>query len=365
MKAAAAAVAAQKPVVVITGVSGYIGSMCCKYFVEDGRFTVRGTVRDAGNAAKLAPLRTALGSRFGDVELRSADLLDGDSMDRAVDGATYLVHTASPCYLATKTVEELTTPAVDGTMHALRAAARYGVKRVVLTSSRAAVAFGHATLPEIFHDDTWSDVDGLRAGGLRSAYALSKTLAEQAAWDFQRSLPAEKRFELVALNPCIVLGPSFVTPDAGQGAFLSGALLRDLLTGNKATPFFDAAEMHPTRSKLGIVDVRSVAQAHLNAVVLPGAADRRFLLVNGNYTLGELLRPLQDKYGPQGWPVLREVEGVREDVPRKSSDMAFDWTRSKEVLKVQYETDVGKVLVDMAESMIASGAVKKPQVAKM
>jgi nucleoside-diphosphate-sugar epimerase len=82
--------------VLITGISGFIGSQVCNYFLKDGGYTVRGTVRDKNNEEKIAPLKKAFGDDFDKIELRNADLLDADSLDKAIEGATYVVHTASP-----------------------------------------------------------------------------------------------------------------------------------------------------------------------------------------------------------------------------------------------------------------------------
>ena len=85
-----------KPIVVITGVSGYIGSQVCHYFLKNGGFRVRGTVRDKDSEEKIAPLKVAFGESFKNLELRNANLNDEESLDKAIEGATYLVHTASP-----------------------------------------------------------------------------------------------------------------------------------------------------------------------------------------------------------------------------------------------------------------------------
>jgi nucleoside-diphosphate-sugar epimerase len=178
-------VESNKPVVLITGVSGYVGSQVCNYFLKDGGFTVRGTVRDKDNKDKIAPLEAAFGDDFKNLELRNADLLDAESLDKAIEGATYVIHTASPFHFKTEKLEELIAPAVDGTLNALKAAAKHKCKRVVVTSSRAAISFGRDPVP-IWNDTHWSDIENLTEAGLSvgGGYMLSKTLAEKAAWDY-------------------------------------------------------------------------------------------------------------------------------------------------------------------------------------
>lgn len=163
--------------VVITGISGFLGSHVCLTFLNDGAFTVRGTVRDKANLKKLAPLRRAFGDKFDELELFEADLLDAQSIDAAIAGQDYIVHTASPAPLGhTKNEEELIKPAVEGTLAVMRAALKHGVKRVVVTSSAAAIYVRKPEdFKEIYSEEDWSDLT------VAGAYEKSKTLAERAA----------------------------------------------------------------------------------------------------------------------------------------------------------------------------------------
>ena len=101
-----------KPIVVITGVSGYLGSRVCYDFLLDGSFTVRGTVRDKNSDNKINPLKEAFGAYFSKLELINVDLLDSESISNAIKGADYVVHTASPFTYSSKTEEDLVRPAV-------------------------------------------------------------------------------------------------------------------------------------------------------------------------------------------------------------------------------------------------------------
>ena len=176
----------QKPITTITGVSGFIGAQVCLDFLKSGDYHVRGTVRDSKNEAKIAPLRKAFGQYFDQLELVDADLLDAESIKKAISGSTYVVHTASPFYFP-ENDDDVIKPAVDGTLAVMHAcSASGGVKRCVITSSVAAVAYLAASdKPDIetgFIDEThWSNPD--RAEGL-GGYPKSKTLAEQAAWNY-------------------------------------------------------------------------------------------------------------------------------------------------------------------------------------
>ena len=141
-------------------------------------------------------------------------------MDRAIAGATYLIHVASPFYLDNETVEELTKPAVEGTLSALKAAKKHGVKRVVVTSSIAAIHTKLDPIPDPITEEHWSVVDKMTA--VADGYPLSKTLAEKAAWDFKSSAD----FEMVMINPGFVVGPGLI----GKG-YTSGEVLDKFMHG--------------------------------------------------------------------------------------------------------------------------------------
>jgi len=125
----------------------------------------------------------------------------------------------------------------------------------------------------------WSDVKG----GCTDGYTKSKTLAEKAAWDFLEKLPENERFELVAINPGFVMGPALV-----KGTFSSADFINDMLLGRipKMAPY-----------KMPMVDVRNVAQAHLNALLKPDAAGKRFMLIDRSYWLKEMATILKDNFG--------------------------------------------------------------------
>jgi len=219
-----------KPLVTITGVTGFLGSMTAKYYLEDGGYRIRGTVRDVNNATKINPLKSTLGEElFSKLELVEADLLNQESISAALSGSTYVIHTASPFVLQDPEDEmTLIRPAVEGTLAVMNACKTHGVTRCVITSSIAAV---RCVSPEnwpadgIFTEAHWSEANG--GPSVITMYSKSKTLAEKAAWDFQASLPEVERFEIVALNPAFIMGPALLTHD-----FASGGVLRGMMTSS-------------------------------------------------------------------------------------------------------------------------------------
>jgi len=145
--------------------------------------------------------------------LVEADLLNADSLDKAIKGCDYVVHTASPFPLGAPVDENsIIRPAVDGTVAVMKACHKYKIKRVVITSSIAAV-FEHAPNDRkpVYNESDWSDP---KACGV---YTKSKLLAEKAAWDFLQQLPDNEKFELVTVMPGFVQGPTFVYTDFSSG----------------------------------------------------------------------------------------------------------------------------------------------------
>ena len=168
----------QKPLVTITGISGFLGSHTTLVFLKDGGYRVRGTVRDKNNEAKIAPLRAAFGDLFSQIELVEADLMDKDSLTRAVAGSTFVVHIASPVALSFESEEESVTPAVNGTKAVIEACHANSVRRCVITSSIAAIqGLAKADKPadNKYNENHWTNLDKPEPTGL---YVKSKTLAE-------------------------------------------------------------------------------------------------------------------------------------------------------------------------------------------
>ena len=163
----------QKPIVTVTGISGYVGSQTCLSFLRNGSFKVRGTVRSTKNPKKIEPLKKAFGEYFDQLELVEADLCDEKSMIQAMEGSTYIVHTASPFpIVAPKDENELIKPAVEGTLAVMKAARINKVKRVVITSSVAAIYKTGVEGQSEFSEKDWTDCK------VAQPYEKSKTLAE-------------------------------------------------------------------------------------------------------------------------------------------------------------------------------------------
>ncbi len=262
--------------VCVTGASGFIAAQIVADLLQAG-YRVRGTVRNLESRLARDPAATWPGA--GDrIALFAADLLAPGSFDAAVAGAGCVLHTASPFILDARDPErEIVRPAVAGTREVLAAAARSGtVRRVVLTSSMAAItdepARGH-----VLTEADWNGKSSLS----RNPYYYSKTLAEKEAWRFMAE--EEPGFDLVVLNPFIVVGPSLV-PSLGT----SNKMFVDMMSG-----------AYPVIMSLtwGFVDVRDVARAHVRAMEAPTAAGR-YICAGETITMREVVTMLRaDGYG--------------------------------------------------------------------
>lgn len=270
--------------VLVTGVSGYIAGHCVRELFEHG-YVVRGTVRGPASEAKLAPLRELADRVGGSLEIVYADLAADDGWQAAVADCAYVLHVASPFPAGPPDHEDdLVVPAVEGTRRVLRACADSGsVRRVVLTSSIAAVSGGYGPESGVRTEADWSNLDR------SDAYQKSKTLAERAAWEFVSELPDGKRFELVAINPGVCLGPLL-----GSEPNTSLESVRKLLS----------REM-PGVLQLGfaIVDVRDVALAHRLAMERPEAVGKRYICAGESVSMKRMAELLAEEFGPAGYRV--------------------------------------------------------------
>jgi nucleoside-diphosphate-sugar epimerase len=270
--------------VLVTGASGFIGLHCVRELLEQG-YRVRGTLR---TPAREPSLRDVLAKRVdvGDrLEFVTSDLTRDDGWGEAVAGCRYVLHVASPLPRELpKHEDEIIVPAREGTLRVLRAASDSGVERVVLTSSVAAIAAGHERDgAHVFDENDWSILEGI------PPYEKSKTIAERAAWDFVDGLVENRRIELVAINPGLVLGP-ILEEDYGTSAEAIGKLMR---------------REFPGCPRLGwpLVDVRDVASAHVAAMTEPDAAGQRFCCCVEFLWMSEIAAILNTHFAKRGYRI--------------------------------------------------------------
>ena len=329
--------------ILVTGAGGFIALHSVLRLLQLN-YSVRGTVRTEAHAKKVRELL----SKHIDtsrLELVCVDLLKDEGWRDAVRGCEIVLHLASPFPAEEpKREDDLILPAREGTLRVLRAAHAANVKRVVVVSSTAAVAAGHAGENRIFTESDWTNVE--KAG----AYPKSKTLAERAAWDFIRSAENTNRMELVSVNPSNVFGP--VLDDHYH---TSTEWFRTLL--RREVPGV-------TRIQLHLVDVRDLADMILKAMTSSEAAGQRFIASGASISLPEFANILQRNFDSRGYRVPTRIlpdvliRLMAVFIPKlKNVSDALNWSygfsteRARSILNWQprpYE----QTIVEMAESLI-------------
>jgi len=256
--------------VCVTGASGFLGGHVVRVLLEKG-YNVRATVRDPNNEEKVAHLKALPGQER--LSLFQADLLTPNSFDEAIQSCDGVFHTASPYFRGTSKEEDFVPPAVQGTLNVLDSIKKVAsVKKIVLTSSMAAVGFDGGAKPagHCYSDKDWSIEDYMREKGFW--YALSKTLAEKAAWNYIEQLHQQGRsIELFVINPTLIIGPML---QSSLNASLEP--VQEILNGEKT---------EIPNSSMGFVDVRDTAVAHW--LVYEKGTPGRYVCVNKAHPYSE------------------------------------------------------------------------------
>ncbi|MFV1969854.1 MAG: SDR family oxidoreductase [Acidimicrobiia bacterium] len=338
--------------VAVTGASGFIGSHVVQVLLDRG-YSVRGTVRDPDNTAKVAPLEELPGAD-GRLELVTADLMAAEGFAGAFRGCEIVMHIASPYVIDVEDPQrDLVDPALVGTLNVLRAATDAGVRRVVLTSSIAAVT--DQPDDRVYTEADWNEKSSLE----RNPYYYSKTLAERAAWDFIDT--EQPSFDLVVINPSGVIGPS-----VSSGLSTTSRMIADLLNGGVYPAIIDITFPN--------VDVRDVAEAHVRAAENQSASGRyicsaelvsleravEVLRANGfaDYKLpkmrltsgfGTFLTRQLARFQPPGTRSFLET-----NLGRSAN---LDTTKIREDLGIEFR-DVDRSIIDTANDLIRWGHVK-------
>jgi nucleoside-diphosphate-sugar epimerase len=339
--------------VLVTGGSGFIGVHCILQLFQSG-YRVRTTVRSLEREADVRAMLRVGGVDPADaLSFAIANLSTDEGWPQAVAGCDFVLHVASPFPLKVPRDEnELIIPAREGALRVLRAARDCGVRRVVLTSSFAAIGYGTTPGPEPYTEENWTNPDGPGV----TPYVKSKTLAERAAWDFMAREGGS--LQLSVVNPVGVFGPVF-----SNDYSTSIVIVRRLLDGGvPACP----------RLKFGAVDVRDVASLHLSAMTHPAAAGERFLAVAGPFiSILQIAQILRGRMGAAAkrvptrempdW-ILRFIgmfdSTIRQIVPELGKSK--DATSAKAQRMLGWEPlSAEDSIVATAESLLQLGLVKR------
>ena len=335
--------------VLVTGGSGYIGGWCIVGLLQQGN-TVRTTVR---NLAREGGVRAALGKAVDPQDRLSffaAELMGDAGWDAATAGCDYVLHVASPLGVAEpKDPNELITPAREGAKRAVAAAIKAGVKRVVLTSSVAATSKGVKGPDSVADETQWTDL----SDPLVSAYARSKTLAEQAAWELIKGSGGATT--LATVNPALVLGPVL------SGDFSESVQVVERLMSGRV----------PGLPRLGfnVVDVRDVADLHIRAMTAPEAAGQRFIAAGTYAWMADLAALLRSRLGNDSAKVptrkvpdfVLRLAGVFDAELRSVTSglgLKHDYSSAKAQSLLGWKPrPLEETVLDCARSLVATGAV--------
>ena len=137
------------------------------------------------------------------------------------------------------------------------------------------------------------------------------------------------------------MGPSLASGDALSEGWIKGVV--------------EGTTQSLTKKAMGFVDVRDCALAHLNAVKVEEAKNRRFLLVGESVWWRQAAAWIAEEYAPKGYPVT-----TKEDAEGETHESLFNHTASEQVLGVKY-TPIKQCLCEMIESMIADGKIGPPK----
>lgn len=344
--------------VLVTGATGYVASWIVKRLLEEG-VTVHAAVRDPKDMKKLVHLNRMAAGLPGIIRYFKADLLSEGSYAEAMQGCSIVFHTASPFKLDISDAQkELIAPAKLGTQNVLETAnTTESVQRVVLTSSCAAICGDNADIEKapgkILTEEIWNTSSSLK----HAPYSYSKTLAEREAWNI---VGMQSRWDLVVINPSLILGPG-LNPQATSESF---NWVRQLGNGQMKAGIPDF--------RYGAVDVRDVAEAHLNAAYLPNAKGRH--IVSGHNTsfpeLANNLLPTYETYPiprrtlPK-WLVWLAAPLADKNITRKfiSRNVGYVWradnSKSVRELKISYRP-LQASIQDMFQQMIDTHQIPKP-----
>jgi nucleoside-diphosphate-sugar epimerase len=265
--------------ILVTGGSGFIGSHIILQLLAAGHH-VRTTVRSPKREADVrAMLKEGGVEANGRLSFKVADLENDAGWKEAVAGCEYVLHVASPFPAnMPKHENELIVPAREGALRVLRAARDAGVKRVVMTSSFAAIGYGRGPQKAPFDETSWTDPNGAGV----TPYVKSKTIAERAAWDFIAAQGGG--LELAVVNPVGVFGP-VLGPDYSTSILIVQRLMDGAIPGCPRLYF-------------GVVDVRDVADLHIRAMTSPAARGERFLAVAGeSMAMVDIAKVLRGRMG--------------------------------------------------------------------
>jgi len=341
----------ESKIIVVTGITGFIAKHVAAQLLDLG-FVVRGTLR---NPDKKQQVRKAISSMCSEkalerLELVTCDLLDDEGWQEAMSGGSALMHLAA--YVPAKEPKDPTTvirPSLEGTQRVFGFARAARIKRIIMTSSIAAIGYGHDIKSKSVNltADDWTNIAGLKGGW---SYAEAKVLAEKKAWEVAK----ENRSDLTCICPSMVLGPA---PDTD----ISASMKIVLRLMNRQVPALPPGGM-------SVVDVRDVAKIHVAALGNDDTIDQRIIASAHYIKFAEVAQILRDEYPDIKFvssvaPVwlLKFIALFSRTIKQLVADLDvvrnYDGSVGEKLLDGKYR-DGQEAVLSAARSLIKSGMIK-------
>eukprot|EP00347_Sterkiella_histriomuscorum_P021019 403335575 len=357
----------EKPIILITGITGYIGSWIGKYFLANltEKYNIRATVRSLKKCqGHLDSLRSDYGTEaFNKIEFVEADLNDSQQMRNAVYGCTYVIHSASPTYGVDLKLnqEYMMNSNLIGTQAVLDAALQNKVKRVVITSHLGnMIGQNHKRqklqTQTLYHEKDYSPI-------LNNHHSIiSKIAQEQLIRDFMvyqdtQLQEGDHKVDIITLHPSITVGPSIVK----RISSFRSVVAKFIMNTYSAIP----------NLTLPFVDVRDVALAHLMALKIDNIPEKRIIISQESLSILDLAHLLRFELSPHGYQIRTRrlsycmlklaslfSEPARAAIPFFLSEIHAENTLSKKCLGLDYQRDLKKSFIEMAYSMIEKGIIQ-------
>jgi nucleoside-diphosphate-sugar epimerase len=340
--------------VLVTGGSGFLGGWCVVELLRRG-YTVKTTVRSLAREAQVRAAVASVVDADDRLSVLAADLTRDDGWPQAVEGCDYVLHVASPFPpKQPKDPDELIQPAREGTLRVLRAGLDASVKRIVVTSSIAAIRLSKDAAARPLNEGDWTDPD---SPGL-TPYVRSKAIAELAAWDLVRERGEEDR--LAVVNPGAIIGPVL-----NDDLSYSLQAVQRLLGGTPGVP----------RLGFSLVDVRDVADLEIRAMTAPEAGGERFIAVTRFLWMAEIGEVLRERLGEEAAKVPTRTipnllvrgmalfdPGIRSVVGGLGKRTELSSEKARSVLGWA-PRPIESTIAETGETLIREGAVAAPAAA--
>ncbi|CAI2371242.1 unnamed protein product [Moneuplotes crassus] len=349
-----------KKIVLVTGATGYIGNWVIVKLLKKAIYEVRAFVREKEDDQTLDAFMEALDQKcpgYTDFSIVKGDILDYESVKKAVEDVTYVIHLACPSSLSKQDgmEEYINECVVDGNLNILQACAESYVKRVVITSSSDTMIDFNKGEGKFYHDTLAQDHP------LLTPIGRSKIKGEKAAIYFTKTLEDEqiRPFELIILNPSLVIGAPLLPEIKGLGVFI----LKNVMEPG-------VPRMHG--QILNLVHVKDVAQAHLNALER-GDNFERYPLCAGSIKMKKVIALIKKEFessklgiptrGYSKWRLWflsifdKNYERLYE---RWNITSELDGEEAKKTLHIKKYKNIQDSIIETCQFLIKNNLVKRP-----